>query len=75
MIDNLQWTAHFVFVEYNVEIEKIRMSESCLLQTIELNCLISDLVSSFIQNTNKEFWKVGQYTMIRLIKHETLFHS
>ncbi len=55
MIDNLQWTAHFVFVEYNVEIEKIRMSESCLLQTIELNCLISDLVSSFIQNTNKEF--------------------
>ncbi len=25
----------------------------------ELNCFISDLVSSFIQNTNKEFWKVG----------------
>ncbi len=41
-------------------------SENC--QKIELNCFISDLVSSFIQNTNKEFLKVGQYTMIRLIK-------
>ncbi len=43
-------------------------------KSFELNCFISHLVSSFIQITNKEFWKVGQYTMIRLIKHETLFN-
>jgi len=36
-----------------------------------LNCFIFDLVSSFIQNTNKEFLKVDQYTT--LIKHETYF--
>ena len=41
---------------------------------LQLNCFIFDLVSSFIQNTNKEFLKVDQYTTIRLIKHETLFH-
>jgi len=45
-----------------------------LFNWIELNCFISDLVFSFIQNTNKEFWNISQYTTtIRLINMKHYF--
>ncbi len=62
------------FIEEGVYFINI-LPQAFLHESVELNWIvfISDLVSSFVQNTNKEFWKVGQYTTIGLIKHKHYF--
>jgi len=45
---------------------------SLFVITVELNCFIFDLVSSFIQNTNKEFLKVVIWNIFVCYNHEIL---
>jgi len=54
-------------IRSSVRIQYLFEFNNANIYWFDLICFISDLVSSFIQNTNKEFWKVGQYTTIRLI--------